>query len=235
MYIYKITNKINNKVYIGVTIRTIAERYREHWSRVEERKYLHLYSAMALYGKDAFFVERIDAANTKEELFDKERYWVKYYNSSSPDYGYNNTNGGEGFKSIDLDEELLIQRYLETKSSEQVAKEFNCSGNTVLRRLKENNIKTDRGYSDYSLKVIELYTTPYTIKDICKILNLSNKTVMKILDENNIERHTFYESVPNINDILNEHNQGKSFTELSTQYKIPRKRLSKLIYYKLKI
>lgn len=44
--IYKITNTINDKVYIGVTTRTIQERFEEHKSRIEERNNLHLYQAM---------------------------------------------------------------------------------------------------------------------------------------------------------------------------------------------
>ena len=55
MWIYKITNIQNNKVYIGQTIRK--------------------------YGKDSFVVKQIDTAKTQDELNKKEQYWIRYYNS----------------------------------------------------------------------------------------------------------------------------------------------------------
>ena len=59
---------------------------------------------------------------------------------------------------------------------------------------------------------------------------------MKILDENNIERHTFYKSVPNMEKILEYYKSNDtSFAEMSKIFNIPRKRLSRLINYKLKI
>ena len=58
---------------------------------------LDTYFARAIrkYGPDNFIIEEIDTAQTKEELNEKEIYWIDFYNSNSPDIGYNMTHGGE--------------------------------------------------------------------------------------------------------------------------------------------
>ena len=56
-FIYKITNKVNNKVYIGQTSRSLEIRWREHKSRAGCYYTSHLYSAMNKYGVDNFIFE----------------------------------------------------------------------------------------------------------------------------------------------------------------------------------
>ena len=98
MIIYKITNTINNKVYIGVTTKTLENRWANHMNRLNRyQKYgvdgYHLYLAMDKYGVDSFKIEEIDRADTLEELFQREiEYIVKY---DSYNNGYNSTKGGE--------------------------------------------------------------------------------------------------------------------------------------------
>lgn len=137
--VYKISNTINNKVYIGVTSRTIEERFKEHKYRIEERNSIHLYQAMKKYGTDKFYIELIDTASSKEEMFEKEKFYIKQYDSYYN--GYNLTFGGEGGIKLSLDEQKIINDYLNGKSSEEIAIELGVSGNTIRRRLKENNVE----------------------------------------------------------------------------------------------
>ena len=107
-YIYKITNTINVKVYIGKTGKTIEERWSKHLENAEELKRAreanphkniagtHLNNAINKYGSNAFIVNQEDVAYSREELNEKERHWVKEYDSMNPDKGYNMTEGGEG-------------------------------------------------------------------------------------------------------------------------------------------
>lgn len=94
MIIYKITNKINGKVYIGKTNRSLLERWREHCK--PSSKCLSIHRAIQKYGKENFTVEQIDIANSETELNKKEIYWIDFYNSSDKNKGYNLTFGGEG-------------------------------------------------------------------------------------------------------------------------------------------
>ena len=94
MIIYKITNKINNKVYIGQTIKTLEERWKQHLSAANNNDHKHLYQSINKYGKDNFIIEIIDQAKDIDDLNQKEKYWVDYYNSLDPNIGYNNIEGG---------------------------------------------------------------------------------------------------------------------------------------------
>jgi len=107
-YIYKITNTINGKVYIGKTEKTIEERWSKHLENAKELKRAreanphekkagtHIDNTINKYGSDAFNVNQEDVAYSKVELNEKERNWVKEYDSMNPDKGYNMTEGGEG-------------------------------------------------------------------------------------------------------------------------------------------
>lgn len=93
--IYKITNTINNKVYIGLS-NNIEERWKTHKKRYKiktDKEYeKHLYRAFRKYGLDAFTFEIIEICS-KEQLPNREIYWISYYNSYAN--GYNETPGGE--------------------------------------------------------------------------------------------------------------------------------------------
>lgn len=95
-YIYKITNKLNNKVYIGQTRKTIEERFKEHckiaFGNSKYKSYIH--NALRKYGKDNFFIEIVDICNNLEELNSKEIYWINFFKSNENNLGYNLTSGG---------------------------------------------------------------------------------------------------------------------------------------------
>jgi group I intron endonuclease len=72
MIIYKITNNINNKVYIGQTIESIKKRWQRHtWRCTIERNKMAITNAIIKYGKENFIIEQIDIANSIEELNEK--------------------------------------------------------------------------------------------------------------------------------------------------------------------
>lgn len=91
MIIYKVQNKINNKIYIGLTTKDLSKRIAEHIS--ENKSYFQ--KALNKYGIQSFTVEVIDSAESKEILCEKEKYWIQHYNSKAPN-GYNLTDGGDG-------------------------------------------------------------------------------------------------------------------------------------------
>ena len=96
MYIYKITNRINNKVYIGLTSVEISERFQQHKNcALRHDNDYPLYTSMRKYGIENFYIETIDETNNREELGEKEKYYIALYNSTDIKYGYNQTAGGE--------------------------------------------------------------------------------------------------------------------------------------------
>ena len=93
-YIYKITNKINDKVYIGLTTTSIEQRWKGH---INESKKCdrHLYASMRKYGIENFVIEKIDETDDFKKLGELERYYITLYKSTDDNFGYNNTFGGE--------------------------------------------------------------------------------------------------------------------------------------------
>ena len=91
MIIYKITNRINGKIYIGQTKHSIEMRWRYHCYNYSGCTALN--RAIKKYGAENFTVEQIDIACTVDELNAKEKYWIEYYNSIVPN-GYNLKSGG---------------------------------------------------------------------------------------------------------------------------------------------
>lgn len=84
MYIYKITNKLNNKIYIGqVYNKTIYDRFERHIKEASPHSKSYVGRAIAKYGKENFICELLDTASSLQELNQKEIYWIAYYNSTN--------------------------------------------------------------------------------------------------------------------------------------------------------
>lgn len=92
--VYKFTNKVSKKVYVGVTTKTLEERLFAHLNKANREKSA-FQTALKKYGVESFNYEVIDTASSKEELFEKETMWIKILNCVSPN-GYNLTIGGGG-------------------------------------------------------------------------------------------------------------------------------------------
>jgi group I intron endonuclease len=95
--IYKITNTLNNKVYIGQTVRGFLERYNEYKSDFKNKSKsnnIYLYNSFLKYGFDNFKFEIIDHAESIEELNEKEIHYIKKYNTTDRNFGYNLHDGG---------------------------------------------------------------------------------------------------------------------------------------------
>lgn len=155
-YIYKITNDVNNKAYIGKTENTIEKRFKEHCRDAfrftnESRP---LYSAMRKYGIEHFSVELVEETDNPEE---REKYWIEFFGTFK--YGYNATLGGDGRKYVDYS--LVIATYKELKSIRDTAKRLNICVDTVSRILRQNDVyiyTTKEVQNEKFGKVTNMYT-----------------------------------------------------------------------------
>lgn len=94
MYLlYKHVNKINGKVYVGITSRSAEERWGNEGSKYKSSPYF--YSAIKKYGWNNFEHIIMEENLTKEEASRKEQYYIKEYNAMNRNFGYNETSGGE--------------------------------------------------------------------------------------------------------------------------------------------
>lgn len=138
-YIYKIVNKLNNKIYIGKTnLSSIEERFKEH---CYEHDKFHsekrpLYSAMKKYGIENFQIHLLEECSP-EKASEREQFWIEYYQSYIS--GYNATIGGDGRQLYDYN--LLIEDYLSGLSMAQIAKKYACTPETVSNALRNNHIQ----------------------------------------------------------------------------------------------
>jgi group I intron endonuclease len=89
-YIYKTTNIITNKIYIGQKKSDVFLKEKYLGSGVR------LNSSIQHHGREDFIVELLDVADSKEELDEKESFWIKELNPKDPNVGYNLTDGGDG-------------------------------------------------------------------------------------------------------------------------------------------
>ena len=148
-FIYKITNTINGKSYIGQTIQNVKERFYQHCATKCSQAVLNMviHKAITKYGKSNFTIEVIEEVESAN-LNDRERYWIRYYNSYNN--GYNSTEGGQdGIKLFkNLDTESIVREYKSGKSLREIGRLFNVDKQTIKDLLVRNNInlRTTRTY-----------------------------------------------------------------------------------------
>lgn len=156
-YIYKITNLINGKVYIGKTLDTIEKRWKDHKSdsvrpRCEKRP---LYSAMNKYGVENFIIEEVEKCSEKE-LSEREKYWIEFYHSFHD--GYNATTGGDGKQYADYD--LIYKLFQEGKTCKEIKQITNYDGKTIQRALELNGVdeqtRKERGRDSFRKRVAKI-------------------------------------------------------------------------------
>jgi group I intron endonuclease len=197
--IYKITNSKNNKIYIGQTVGDVNKRFKKHLSQINCKNVCSaLYSAFSKYGKENFIIETIvNGDYTKEELNELEVFYIKEYNSMSPN-GYNLQSGGNSFI---VAESVKIQISESLKGREITWKDKVSDG---LRRLWKNeeyrNKQTlqrhnKRGkYNTHSkpLRLIldinlinEMYKNGDTIAKIARHFNCSHSVIKKRINYEN--------------------------------------------------
>lgn len=158
MWVYKITNIQNNKVYIGQTIRPIQDRFHRHINdALNNILDTHFARAIRKYGKNNFVIEQIDQAQTQNELNKKEQYWIQYYNSVQE--GYNETDaiskcGGNTYQSkTEKEMEVIKEKIRQTKLGAK---------NPMARKIKRINIITNK---------VDIFDTIISCAKACGIKN----------------------------------------------------------------
>ena len=113
--IYVIKNDINNKLYVGQTVTTLANRWLHHKDAYEKYDW-HLYRAMRKYGIEHFWIEKLEDCSD-DIIYEREKYWIEQLDSFKN--GYNMTSGGEGRTTLDREE--IIKLWNQGYSALQIA------------------------------------------------------------------------------------------------------------------
>lgn len=161
--IYKIYNSVNDKVYVGKTIRPLQDRFNRHIKDAMNfpNTEIHLQRAIRAYDPDKFSIMPIDFAETEQELNEKEKYWIKELNSIC--FGYNIAEGGAGgntYKGLSSEQMNVIRNKIRMKNS--------GSHNGMSKQIKCKSIITNEEYHFE------------TVSECAKFFNIKNKTFIYV-------------------------------------------------------
>lgn len=156
--IYKVTNKLNGKIYIGKSI-DIKRRWQEHiresnvcsdkWILNDRGVRTYFHSAIRKYGEDNFIWEIIEECD-EEQLNEKEKYWIQQFQSNTSALGYNMTIGGDGYNNgkgekapsckITLEEcNLIKQKLKERWTAKQIQQLIPQIGESAISDINYGN------------------------------------------------------------------------------------------------
>ena len=144
-FVYKHTNLVNGKVYIGITSRLPEKR----WGRngCNYRSNHHFYNAILKYGWDSGFSHEILYSGlTKENAEEYERDLIRHFNSANPEYGYNIALGGNSVgkmsdatkKKISASNKGKRRTLDQRKKMSDIAKESSLERSERFRKIRAN-------------------------------------------------------------------------------------------------
>lgn len=196
--IYIIKNKINDKVYVGQTTVSIKLRFQNHLSAARNGKGYIIGKAIRKYGENNFYIELLEEC-LKEELNEREKYWISYFNSTNYNFGYNMSIGGNAIRvTKELDKNKVLELFNSGIPAFKIAKILHVGVPNITNLLKESNIKYGldllRTSSLEESMIVDLYLDGYSTVDISKKFNKNKSTIRRILLRNNIKLRTFKET-----------------------------------------
>lgn len=211
--IYKITNDINDKVYVGQTVRTLKKRFNGHccYSKSDKTENMYIKRAIHKYGKEHFFISLIEECPI-EMLDEREQYWIQYYDSYNT--GYNLTLGGNSnyFSLHRLEDAIDVKKFeqyiIEFKPlASEVAKHFGicrCSVYNLIQRLgnpllilNSYNPRKGKGIADIdSEELLFLYNQGWSIKRLVKKYHIVKNKISDFLKSKGIKIRRSYRTYP---------------------------------------
>ena len=162
--IYLIRNKINNKVYIGLSI-NIEERWQRHRSLYlrkdnNKEKSKPLYLAFNKYGIENFDFQILEECSILE-LPEREKYYIKLYDCcilDGYDKGYNLTRGGEGYLTTDY--YYIYELWMGGLNQKDISQMIKTDEATVIRALNSFNIDSHIRRSRAVTRVMKTRSKP---------------------------------------------------------------------------
>ena len=151
MILYKITNKIDGKIYIGQTVRSMRERWLQH-CRQKDCRYLG--NAIKKYGKDAFEVKILTRCNNIQEMNHREEYYIKLFNTIAPN-GYNLLHGGNNRRHHEETKKKLKKAITGHRHSDQTKIKMSIAQkgkhHTEITKIKMRKPRSDEFRKNLSL------------------------------------------------------------------------------------
>ena len=166
--IYKITNKVNGKSYIGQTRYTIEFRWKQHQHK-NDNTYFH--NAIHKYGIENFSIEILEKCNI-EDLNSREIFYIAKYDTFKN--GYNLTIGGDGNRKLLLDDSYseIKELYLSGFSSNKIATLYKVDKASIVKILKSLDVKIRSNKLNINhqefLELVQDYQSGYSLRELSK-------------------------------------------------------------------
>jgi len=204
--IYKITNIINNKVYIGQS-KDIDTRLRGHKSTLKANTHfnIHLQRAYNKYGINSFTYD-IQEECSEDVINNRESYWIEFYNSMDRFHGYNIDYGGN--KDV-MSEEHKLNMSIKRKGTYEIdATDVDITYSEIKEILKQKSkneklllygmLINSKRYSDdngvfyMSYKHMTITTGIKSKNTLIKIVNqLRDDKIIDIVSRNTRQTNTY--------------------------------------------
>jgi group I intron endonuclease len=180
MRVYLVTNKINGKVYVGKTERSLNTRWRHHVRSARSGSPFRFHKALRKYGEQGFEVVELCRANSAEELDILERLFTHLCRSTEFALGYNSVVGGGP-------SEYNRQRTSAFMKAHPERWPKNTGGWKHSRQTKQNMSIARQGVGNANAKltdrqVVAILKNPadLEIKELAKLYRVCANTIDKI-------------------------------------------------------
>ena len=190
--IYKITNKVNGKSYIGQTRYTIEFRWRQHQHK-KDNTYFH--NAIHKYGIENFSIEVLEECDVKD-LNSREIFYIAKYDTFNN--GYNLTVGGDGNRRLLLDNSYdeIKELYLSGFSSNKIAELYKVDKASIVKILRSLNVKIRSNKLNINhqefLELVQDYKSGYSLKELAKRYDCSSTGLKEYLIKKGIDLRNRY-------------------------------------------
>lgn len=148
-YIYKHTNLINGKIYIGQTSQDPKKRWGNGISTYQHNE--HFLNAIKKYGWENFSHEILLSNLSKDEMKYWEKYYIKYYDTQNPEKGYNIIEGGLESPFEELWKKESFRQKMSQQQSDLMKKRLE---NPEIKEKMRQSVK--QYWEEHSEKKIEL-------------------------------------------------------------------------------
>lgn len=151
--LYKITNKVNGKLYIVQTTRSINKRWYNHKYDAKNGKKTRLYHAMRKYGVDQFKIEELCRVNNIDELNELEEFTIKELDTITN--GYNAACGGLNYQVSDETKRKMSDAYkLSIRKRTRKQKRSRRSKNEIKWEMQKEMEYLKKKNQIYECKII---------------------------------------------------------------------------------
>ena len=220
--IYKITNKVNGKSYIGQTRYTIEFRWKQHQHK-NDNTYFH--NAIHKYGIENFSIEILEKCNI-EDLNSREIFYIAKYDTFKN--GYNLTIGGDGNRKLLLDDSYseIKELYLSGFSSNKIATLYKVDKASIVKILKSLDVKIKSNKLNINhqefLELVQDYQSGYSLRELSKRYDCSPSGLKEYLIKKGVnlrDRYNILEDDESQEKMINDYLDGHlKLSEILSKY-----------------